>query len=105
MHVEYDTVRDKLSYLCRHIFVDAFKFYEKTTKKSRAWKSSFLSLLFGLDYRPHLSDLSETIRLINSYSQMELIQKEVVKLENLVSDLLLAHILTQLLAFTTKYVI
>ena len=43
--------------------------------------------------------------MISTYSQQPIIQKEVLKLENLVSDLLLNHILTKQLAFLTNHVI
>ena len=105
VHVEYDTTEDKISYMYRNIFSDSFDFYEQKNKVVVASKDMVLSLLFGLDYNPNLSDLSTVIDLISTYSQQPTVQKEVLKLENLISELLLDHILAKQLTFATNHVI
>ena len=105
VNMEYDTAESKISYLCRNIFSDSFDFYEKTNKVLIASKDMLLSLLFGLDYNPDVSDLSEVIELLSTYSQQPIVQKEVLKLEKLVSDLLLDHVLTKQLTFAINHII
>lgn len=87
------------------IFSDSFDFYEQKNKVVIASKDMLLSLLFGFDYNPNLSDLSTVIDLINTYSNQPIVQKEVLKLENLISELLLDHVLTKQLTFITNHVI
>ena len=64
-----------------------------------------LSLLFGLNYNPDVSDLLTIVDLIKTYSKQPIVQKEVLKLEYLISELLLDHILTKQLIITPNDVI
>ena len=105
INVEYDTTEEKISYMCRSIFSESFDFYEQTNKVVVASKDMLLNLLFGLNYNPDVYDLLTVIDLIKTYSKQPIVQKEVLKLENLISELLLDHILTKQLTVTPNNVI